>query len=77
MTTMKTGLIFAAVAGLVPVVLTSCAPVVEPVADFEVVEATIPAMQRAMESPKVDDGTRIVFIILETFFLSKHVFCKF
>lgn len=53
MTTMKTGLIFAAVAGLVPVVLTSCAPVVEPVADFEVVEATIPAMQRAMEEGHV------------------------
>jgi amidase len=38
---------------LLVTILTSCAPVVEPAVDFEVVEATIPAMQRAMEEGHV------------------------
>ncbi len=38
---------------LLVTILTSCAPVVEPEVDLEVVEATIPAMQRAMEEGHV------------------------
>ena len=38
---------------LLVTILTSCTPVVEPAVDFEVVEATIPAMQRAMEEGHV------------------------
>jgi amidase len=38
---------------LLVTILTSCAPVVEPAVDLEVVEATIPAMQHAMEEGHV------------------------
>ena len=50
MTTLNTGLIVGFVATIVGVAVTSCAPVVEPVVNLEVVEATIPEMQLAMES---------------------------
>ena len=53
MTRLNTGLIVVFVAATVAVSVTSCAPVVEPAVELEVVEATIPEMQLAMEVGRI------------------------